>query len=119
MAVSKNLRTSIAANTTNSSGSTTTGTAINLTGAYGGLATAKITNGPTGPTTPAQARLMVSGDNTNWKTFKLFQATSANNAIAEFAAELPPGTMFARWDVTGNTGQTIAGEGFIQELSSI
>ena len=119
MAAVKNLRTSIAANTANTAGSTTTGSSINLTAAYGGLATAKITNGPTGPTVAAQAKLMVSGDNTNWKTFKVFLASNANNAISEFACELPPGTMYARWDVTGNTGQTVAGEGFIQELSSI
>ena len=115
----KNLRTIVAASTSNTSGSTTTGTAINLTTALGGLLTAKITNGGTGPTVACDLVIEVSGDNTNWKTFARFRHTTANNDVGEWAVNIPVGTMYVRAVFTGNTVQAVTVEAFLQELTSI
>src|SRR4051812_11621965 len=110
------LRTFIAAATSNTAGSTVTGTAFNLTTAYGGLVTAKITNGATGPTIAASVKIYTSGDNSNFKLYATLTAETTNNGVYEWAVLLPPPTMYARVDVTGNTAQTITCEAFLQEL---
>lgn len=119
MAATKNLRTIIAAATSNSAGSTTTGTAIDLTTRYGGLLTVKITNGATGPTVPASANVYTSGDNTNFKLFNQVTADITGAASYEWAFDIPLGTMYLRVDVTGNTAQAVTCEAFLQELTTI
>ena len=119
MAATKNLRTIIAAATSNTAGSTTTGTAIDLTTKYGGLLTAKITNGGTGPTIAASVNVYTSGDNSNFKLLTTVTATTVVSAVHEWAFDIPPGVMYVRADVTGNTGQAVTCEAFFQELSAI
>ncbi len=119
MAATKNLRTIIAAATSNTAGSTVTGTAINLTTAYGGLITIKITNGATGPTVPASAKVYTSGDNTNFKLFATLTGDSTNNSVNEWSVDISAPTMYARVDVTGNTAQTVTCEAFLQELTTV
>ena len=115
----KNLRTIIAAATSNGAGSTTTGTAIDLTTRYGGLLTVKITNGGTGPTVAAQANIYTSGDNTNFKLMQTLVAPTTNSAVTEWAVDIPAGVMYLRVDVTGNTAQAVTCEAFLQELTTI
>lgn len=119
MAATKNLRTIISAGTSNTAGSTTTGTAIDLTTKYGGLCTIKITNGGSGPTVAAQANVYTSGDNSNFKLLASFVASTTAAAVAEWAVDIPPGVMYMRVDVTGNTVQAVTCEAFLQELTSI
>lgn len=119
MSATKNLRTIIAAGTSNTAGSTTTGTAVDLTTKYGGLLTIKITNGATGPTVAARALVLVSGDNTNWKTLASFSGDSTNAAVYEFPIEIPFGTMYVNVQVDSNTAQTVTCEAFLQELTTI
>ncbi len=119
MGASKNLRTFIAAATSNSAGSTATGTAFDVTTAFGGLITIKITNGGTGPTVPATAYVYVSGDNSNFKLLTSFTHSSTNSAVGEFSCELPAAAMYVRVDVTGNTAQAVTCEAFMQELTDI
>ena len=119
MAVTKNLRTIIAAATSNAAGATTTGTAINLTTALGGFLTVKITNGATAPTAVAQAQVLTSGDNTNFKLANVLFGPSGNNQIASYGLEIAPSVMYLRVDVTDNTVQAVTCEAFLQELTGI
>jgi hypothetical protein len=115
----KTLRTLVAAATSNTAGSTTNGTTWNLTTALGGVMTANVTNGATGPTIGCDFVVQVSGDGTNWKEFSRQTAPTANNGSYSFAVELPPGVMYARPSFQGNTGQPITCEAFGQEITSV
>jgi hypothetical protein len=119
MAATKNLRTIIAAATSNTAGSTTTGTVFDLTTKYGGLLTAKITNGGTGPTVPAQVNIYTSGDNTNFKLFAALVGDSVAGSVNEWAVDIPAAAMYVRADVTGNTAQAVTAECFVQELTTV
>jgi hypothetical protein len=115
----KNYRTLVAAGTSNAAGATTTGTTWNLTTALGGVMTANITNGATGPTIGGDFVVQVSGDGTNWKEYTRQTAGTANNGTYNFTVEIPPGVMYARPVFTSNTGQAVSIEAFGQELASI
>lgn len=119
MAATKNLRTIIAAATSNAASATTTGTAINLTTAYGGIWTAKVTNGGSGPTVGATVNVYVSGDNTNFKLVAALLCPTGNSLVSEFSGLVDPGVMYFRIDVTGNTVQAVTCEAFLQELTTI
>ena len=119
MASTKNLRTIIAAATSNAATATTTGTAIDLTTKYGGLLTAKITNGGAGPTVAASVKVYTSGDNTNFKLFAQVTGDITSSSVNEWAFDIPWGVMYVRADVTGNTGQAVTCEAFLQELTTI
>lgn len=119
MAATKALSTIIAAATSNTAGSTTTGTAVDLTTKYGALITGLLTNGATGPTVAPTAYVEVSGDNTNWKQFYPIGGDTTANSITPFSCEIPPAVMYARVRVTGNTVQAITCEAFAQVLVTI
>lgn len=114
----KNLRTITAAGTSNGAGSTTTGTAVNLTTAFGGVVTAKVTNGATGPTVGCSVLFDISGDNANWKNVNTVVAAIGNNVVSEYTWEVPAGVMYVRVKFTGNTFQAVTVEAFLQELTS-
>ncbi len=119
MAATKNLRTIIAAGTTNFAAGTTTGAAVNLTAAYGGLLTAKLTNTASPPTIAASVYVYTSGDNTNFKLLYTQPGNVAASTISEFSFEIPPGVMYLRVDVKDNTNQSVTCEAFFQELTTI
>lgn len=119
MAVTKNLRTIIAAATSNGAGATTTGTVVNLTTALGAYLTVKITNGATAPTVIANAYVYTSGDNTNFKLAAILAGSSVNNGVVEYPVEIPPSVMYLRVDVKDNTAQAVTCEAFAQELTSV
>lgn len=119
MASTHSLSTIIAAATSNTAGSTTTGTAVDLTTKYGAFITGLLTNGGTGPTIAPTAIVEVSGDNTNWKeAYRVAGDTTASSATP-FSYEVSPAVMYVRVRVTGNTGQTITCEAFAQVLATI
>jgi hypothetical protein len=119
MASTKSLSTIIAAATSNTAGSTTTGTAVDLTTKYGAMITGILTNGGTGPTIAPTAYVEISGDNTNWKQFYTVAGDTTASSITPFSCEIVPSVMYARVRVTGNTGQTITCEAFAQVLATI
>lgn len=119
MAVTKTLRTIIAAATTNTAGSTQTGTAFDLSTALGALLTAKITNGGTGPTIAASVKIYTSADNTNFKLFQTLTSDVTASSVNEWAVDIPPTVKYIRADVTGNTAQSVTCECFLQELTSV
>jgi hypothetical protein len=115
----KTLRSLVAAGTSNAAGATTTGTTWNLTTALGGVMTANITNGATGPTIGGDFVVQVSGDGVAWKEYTRQAAGTANNGTYNFAVEIPPGVMYARPVFQTNTGQAVTVEAFGEELTSI
>ena len=119
MPATKALSTIIAAATSNTAGSTTTGTAVNLTTAYGAFITGLITNGGTGPTVAATAFIEVSGNNTDWKEAARMAGDTAANSITPFSYEVSSGVMYARVRVNGNTGTAVTCEAFAQALTGI
>lgn len=124
----KNVRTIIAAATSNTAGSTTRGT-VDLRTALGGLLTVKITNGATGPTVQAVANVLVAHNagatptaasaGTDWKTLVSVGNGTANNTVGEWPFEIPQGVMHLEVEVTGNTAQAVTCEAFLSELTSI
>lgn len=118
MAVTKTART-LQSSASNAAAATTTGTALDLTTGLGGLLTAKITNGATGPTIAGSLYVEVSNDNTNWKVFRQCVAGVANSAVYEFSVEIPPSVMYVRTRFADNTAQAVTVEAFLHELTSI
>ena len=124
----KAARTLIAAATSNTAGSTTRGT-VDLRTAFGGLLTIKLTNGGTGPTLQAEARVLVAHNTgatptaasagTAWKTIYVVGNGTAASTIGEWSIPIDQSVMHCEVEITGNTGQAVTCEAFMSELSSI
>lgn len=117
-APSKNART-LQSSATNTAGGTTTGTALDLTTRFGGLATLVITNGGTGPTVACDAVLETSRNNSNWYEFSRQTAPTTASAVAVFNVEVPDAVMYLRSVFVGNTGQSVTVEAYYQEMTSV
>lgn len=124
----KAARTLIAAATSNAAGATTRGT-VDLRTAFGGLLTVKLTNGGTGPTLQAEARVLVAHNTgatptaasagTDWKTIYVVGNGTAASTIGEWSIPIDQSVMHCEVEITGNTGQAVTCEAFMSELSSI
>jgi hypothetical protein len=119
MASTHTKRTVIAAATSNAAGATTSGTEVDLSTRYGGLLNVRITNGGTGPTIGADVVVYTGSATGEKREFSRQTAPVTNSAVTDFVVEIPPGTMFLNLDVTGNTGQAVTIEAFLQELTTI
>ena len=124
----KAARTLIAAGTSSAANGTTRGT-VDLRTAFGGLLTIKITNGATGPTPQAEARVLVAhntgatptaaGAGADWKTIYVVGNGTAANTVGEWSIPIDQSVMHCEVEITGNTGQAVTCEAFLSELSSI
>ena len=124
----KAARTLIAAATSNAAGATTRGT-VDLRTAFGGLLTVKLTNGGTGPTLQAEARVLVAhntgstptaaGAGADWKTIYVVGNGTSASTVGEWSIPIDQSVMHCEVEVTGNTGQAVTCEAFLSELSSI
>lgn len=124
----KAARTLIAAATSNAAGATTRGT-VDLRTAFGGLLTVKLTNGGTGPTLQAEARVLVAHNTgatptaasagTDWKTIYVVGNGTVASTIGEWSIPIDQSVMHCEVEITGNTGQAVTCEAFMSELSSI
>ncbi len=124
----KSARTLIAAATSNAAGATTRGT-VDLRTAFGGLLTIKLTNGGTGPTLQAEARVLVAhnagatptaaGAGTDWKTIYVVGNGTTASTVGEWSIPIDQSVMHCEVEITGNTGQAVTCEAFLSELSSI
>ncbi len=116
----------IAEGTTNTAGSTQRG-AVDVRGCDAGTVFVKITNGATGPTVQAEARIMIADtDGTtpatgaagaDWKTVVSgITPGTGNNAVREFAWPFGPGmATHIQVEITGNTGQSVTCEALVIE----
>ena len=109
----------IAAATSNSAGGTTRGT-VDLRAVDGGHINIKLTNGGTGPTVQAVARVLVANNTgstptagsagTDWKTVYTFGGGTTASAVTEQQFTFGPDVQHAEVEVTGNTGQAVVCE---------
>lgn len=128
MALTKTPVVIIAAGTSNGVGATTRGT-VDLRSVYGGLLTVKITNGATGPTTQAQANVLMAHNSgatpaaasagADWKTLASWGNGVTNNSIGEWSMVVDPAICHLEVEITGNTGQAVTCEAFITELAGL
>jgi len=117
----------IVASGSNAAGSTTRGR-LDLSTAFGGYLTLKITNGATGPSVQCVANVLVAhnatlpaaaGAGSDWKTaFSVGNGTAAN-AVGEWALAIDPAIMHLEVEFTGNTGQAVTVEAVFSELTSV
>jgi len=90
-----------------------------LTGDFGAVLHAKVTNGATGPTIPASLNLEVSEDATKWFGYggTLVTGTGSNTVTQWGGVELPPATAYVRLRAGSNTGQDVTLDASISGLS--
>ena len=117
MALTKN-DTTIVASASNAAGATTRGT-IDLSAAYGGIVTMKITNGATGPAVQCEGRVLISHADTlpaaasagaDWKTIWRFGGGTTSGAVTEQSFQFGPEVRHLEVEFTGNTGQAVTVE---------
>lgn len=120
-------RTLIAAGTSNAAGATTRGV-LDLRGKHGGLLTIKLSNGGTGPTVPAEGRVLVAHNSgatpaaasagVDWKTHFVFGGGTTNSAVTEQSFVMPP-CCHLEVEITGNTGQAVGCEALMTEYTDL
>ena len=123
----KTPRTLIAAGTSNAAGGTQRGV-IDLRTAFGGLLTLKLTNGATGPTVQAVARVLIAHNSSatpaagpagaDWKTIYEVGNGTVANTVGEWSIDVDPSVMHLEVEITGNTGQAVTCEAYLSELTS-
>ena len=117
MALTKSA-TTIIASASNAAGATSRGT-IDLSSAYGGIVTMKITNGGTAPTLQCEGRVLISHADTlptaasagaDWKTVWRFGGVTTASAVTEQNFQFGPEVRHLEVEFTGNTGQAVTVE---------
>ena len=113
--------TTIIASASNAAGATTRGT-IDLSSAYGGIVTMKITNGGTAPALQCEGRVLIShadtlpaaaSAGTDWKTIWRFGGGTAASAATEQSFQFGPEVRHLEVEFTGNTGQAVTVEAVV------
>ena len=94
-------------------------TEIDLSSAFGGTCTVKITNGATGPTTDSTIKIYVGHATTEEKLFAQVTAGQDNNGVYEFVFDIPSSVMFVGGDIIAGATNNITAESFLSELTSI
>jgi hypothetical protein len=100
-----------------------------MLGKLGGLVTAKITNGATGPTVQCVATLLVAhttgstptaaSEGADWKTLAVLGGGgSTANAVSTFSFEVPP-CCHLEIEFSGNTVQNVTVEAFITDYTDL
>lgn len=109
-------------------GDTVRGT-LDLRGKYGATVTVKITNGATGPSLQAVAKLLIAHTDgatpaaaaagADWKTYYLMGGGGVNvNNVSEFCVPVQ-GVAHLQVEVGGHTGQAVTIEAYATEFSSV
>ena len=120
--------TLIAAGTTVAAG-TPQRAARDMRAHHGGLLTAKITNGGTGPTVQAIVTVYVAhnsgttpatgAEGADWKTFAVLGGGGTTaSAVTTFAIVVPP-CCHLQVEIGGNTAQSVTGEAFLTEYTDL
>lgn len=127
MTPTKTPRTLVASGS-NAAGATTRGTSDQRT-TFGGLLTARITNGATGPTVQCVCNVLIAHDSgatptagsqgATWKLFTQFGGGTTANAVTEMAIPIPQAAMHVCVEFTGNTGQAVTVESMLSETTSV
>lgn len=117
MALAKS-KSTIVASTSNAAAGTTRGT-LDVSAAYGGIVTMKLTNGGTGPTAQCEGRVLISHEATlpaagaagaDWKTVWRFGGGTIANVVTEQSFTFGPEVRHIEVEFTGNTGAAVTVE---------
>jgi len=119
MAATKTAKTLYTSQSLAAATSTTSIAEWNLSTAYGGLATAKLTNGGSAPTTAPVVKFYV-GEATGVKRL-LYQASgdTVNSSVNDIVCEIPASAMFVNITITNGATNAITVEAYGQELTTI
>lgn len=91
-----------------------------LRAAYGGLATVKITNGPSAPTTPPVVKFFVGEDSGVKRLIWQGSGDTVANSIVDIPPfDAPSGTMFLNITITGGATNGSTVEAYGQELTGL
>ena len=113
--------TTIIASASNAAGATSRGT-IDLSSAYGGIVTMKITNGGTAPTLQCEGRVLISHADTlptaasagaDWKTVWRFGGGTTASGVTEQSFQFGPEVRHLEVEFTGNTVQAVTVEAVV------
>lgn len=87
----------------------TTSSDQDLSASYQHTARIRITNGGTGPTVPAQCKILISEDTTsgNFITLATIKGDTANSAVVEQVVTIPDTATYVRFVSGSNTGQNV------------
>lgn len=118
----------LVASTSNAAGSTTRGTR-DMRGKHGGLLTAKITNGGTGPTVQCTATVLIAhnsgatptagSEGADWKTYAVLGGGgTAASAVTPLSIVIPP-CCHVEVEFAGNTGQAVTVEAIITDYTDL
>lgn len=117
----------IVASGSNAAGGTTRGR-LDLSTAFGGFLTLKITNGASGPSVQCVANVLVAhnaslpaaaGAGADWKTVYSVGNGTLANTVGEWSLPVDPAIMHLEIEFTGNTGQAVTVEAAFSELTSV
>ena len=113
--------TTIIASASNAASATSRGT-IDLSSAYGGIVTMKITNGGTAPTLQCEGRVLISHADTlptaasagaDWKTVWRFGGGTTTSGVTEQSFQFGPEVRHLEVEFAGNTGQAVTVEAVV------
>ncbi|MCD6674850.1 MAG: hypothetical protein LT106_18610 [Burkholderiaceae bacterium] len=117
----------LVASQSNAAGATKRG-ALDIRGKHGGLLTARIENGATGPTAACQMVVShaVNDGSTpatgaigaDWRRMYTFAGTTTNSDVSEWTLDIPP-CQHLQVEFSGNTGQAVTVEALFTEYSSV
>lgn len=118
----------LVASASNGAGSTTRGTR-DMRGKHGGLLTAKITNGGTGPTVQCTATVLIAhnsgatptagSEGADWKTYAVLGGGgTAASAVTPLSIVIPP-CCHVEVEFAGNTGQAVTVEAIITDYTDL
>lgn len=96
----------------------TTGTAIDLTTAYGATLTVQAVT-TTAPTSSGTVTISTSVDNTNWYTWATGTIGVNGSTAYSFGWELPPSMAYVRVDITSGTGTGITVSAQCEALTAL
>lgn len=91
----------------------------NLSTAYGGVATVKLTNGSTPPTTPPVVKFYIGEATGVKRLFYQISGDTVANSVNDIVCELPMGVMFANVTIVNGATSGITVEVAGQELTGI
>lgn len=119
MAITKT-RSTVQASATNTAGSTTTSSYLDVSGDYDTEIVGQITNGGTGPTVACSVSVQVADSgSSNPITVGGMTGSLAASAVVPFRIPIPRGASKVRTVFTGNTGQSVTVEAYAERVTAI
>ena len=118
MAATKTSRTLLASQALAAAASVNTAE-LNLSAAYGALATVKLTNGATAPTTPPVVKFYIGESTGTKRLYWQGYGDVVNGSVTDVVCEIPPSSMFLNVTVTNGATNAITVEAYAQELTAV